>query len=131
MARLHGTVATLERLREVNLRISDPRGVPEADIRKLIGEGKAVICQSMSLHATEIGGSQMAPELAYDLKKCIGVQECGRCLTVCPEHALHALDSDGKVRVNWDLCTGCGRCVDACPVNVDITEVMLEIGSRS
>jgi len=28
-------------------------------------------------------------------------------------------------------CTGCGRCVDACPVNVDITEVMMEIGSRS
>jgi ferredoxin len=27
-------------------------------------------------------------------------------------------------------CTGCGRCVDACPVNVDITEVMMEIGSR-
>ncbi len=30
-------------------------------------EGKAVIVQSMSMHATEIGGTQMAPELAYDL----------------------------------------------------------------
>jgi hypothetical protein len=57
----------LERLREVNARISDSRGLSEQEARKLIGEGKAVICQSMSLHATEIGGTQMAPELAYDL----------------------------------------------------------------
>jgi len=60
-------MARLERLREVNARISDPRGLGEQEVRNLVNEGKAVICQSMSLHATEIGGSQMAPELAYDL----------------------------------------------------------------
>ncbi len=60
-------MAKLERLRGVNLKISDPRGLTEQEIAKLIGEGRAVICQSMSLHATEIGGTQMAPELAYDL----------------------------------------------------------------
>jgi hypothetical protein len=60
-------LAKLEQLRAINLKLSDPRGIPEAEIKKLVGEGKAVICQSMSLHATEIGGSQMAPELAYDL----------------------------------------------------------------
>jgi len=60
-------MARLERLREVNARISDPRGLGEQEVRNLVDEGKAVICQSMSLHATEIGGSQMAPELAYDL----------------------------------------------------------------
>ncbi len=60
-------MANLERLREVNARISDPRGKTEGDIKKLVAEGKAVICQSMSLHATEIGGTQMAVELAYDL----------------------------------------------------------------
>ncbi len=57
----------LERLREVNLRLSDPRGLTEEEAEALIREGRAVICQSMSLHATEIGGTQMAPELAYDL----------------------------------------------------------------
>jgi hypothetical protein len=57
----------LERLREINARISDPRGIAEAEIKKYVGEGKAVICQSMSLHATEIGGTQMAVELTYDL----------------------------------------------------------------
>ncbi len=60
-------LARLDRLRQVNLQITDPRGLGEAEIKKLVAEGKAVICQSMSLHATEIGGTQMAVELAYDL----------------------------------------------------------------
>ena len=59
--------AKLEHLREVNLRLSDPRGLTEAQARALADEGKAVVVQSMSMHATEIGGTQMAPELAYDL----------------------------------------------------------------
>jgi hypothetical protein len=62
-----GNLARLDRLREINAKLSDPRGIAEAEIRKFVAEGKAVICQSMSLHATEIGGSQMAPELAFDL----------------------------------------------------------------
>ena len=57
--------AKLEHLREINLRISDPRGLTEAQARALTEEGKAVVVQSMSMHATEIGGTQMAPELAY------------------------------------------------------------------
>jgi hypothetical protein len=60
-------LANLERLQEVNAKISDPRGIQEAEIKKLVTEGKAVMCQSMSLHATEIGGTQMTPELTYDL----------------------------------------------------------------
>ena len=55
------------------------------------------------------------PELAFNLKQCIGVKECGRCLPTCPEQALHVLESDGRIRVNWDLCTNCGKCVDVCP----------------
>ncbi len=60
-------IAGLERLRQVNLAISDPQGRTEQEIRKLVSEGRAVVCQSMSLHATEIGGTQLAPELAFDL----------------------------------------------------------------
>lgn len=55
------------------------------------------------------------PELAYNLGQCIGDQECGRCLPVCPEAALQVLDSDGKVRVNWDKCSNCGACTEVCP----------------
>jgi hypothetical protein len=57
----------LEHYRDINLKLSDPRGLTEQQARALADEGKAVIVQSMSMHATEIGGTQMAPELAYDL----------------------------------------------------------------
>jgi hypothetical protein len=60
-------LARLEELRGINARLSDPRGIPEGDIRPLVSQGKAVVLQSMSLHATEVGGTQMAPELVYDL----------------------------------------------------------------
>jgi len=60
-------LANLEHLRAINAKISDPRGLPKAQISELVREGKAVVCQTMSLHATEIGGMQTAPELAYDL----------------------------------------------------------------
>ena len=60
-------LAGIERLRGFNLKLSDPRGLGEAEAKKLVAEGRAVVCQTMSLHATEIGGTQMAPELAYDL----------------------------------------------------------------
>lgn len=60
-------LANLEHYREINGKIADPRGLTEEAVKALVKEGKAVVCQSMSLHATEIGGTQMAPELAYDL----------------------------------------------------------------
>ncbi len=60
-------LANLEKIKEINKKLNDPRHVPEEEIPQLIATGKAIICQSMSLHATEIGGTQMAPELAYEL----------------------------------------------------------------
>lgn len=63
-------LAKLEHYRQVNSRIADPRGLSNEEVRQLVQEGKAVVCQTMSLHATEIGGTQMAPELAYDLLSC-------------------------------------------------------------
>src|SRR6266481_5505824 len=48
----------LEHLRQVNAGLSDPRGINEQQARQLAAQGKAVICQSMGLHATEIGGTQ-------------------------------------------------------------------------
>jgi hypothetical protein len=60
-------LARLDEIRDINNRLADPEGLSEDQVEGLIAEGKAVICQSMSLHATEIGGTQMAPELAHDL----------------------------------------------------------------
>ena len=60
-------LANLDRLKTINAKLSDPRGIAESEIKNLIKQGRAVICQSNGLHATEIGGVQMAPELTYDL----------------------------------------------------------------
>ena len=79
------------------------------------------------------------PELAYDLKKCIGEKECGLCLKECPENAIYVVESDGKVRINWDLCTNCGKCVPVCPSNalyefgrpMTVDEVLAEVEQDS
>jgi pyruvate formate lyase activating enzyme len=75
------------------------------------------------------------PELAFNLNQCIGVKECGRCLSACPEQALHAFDPDGRIRVNWDLCTNCGKCAPTCPPKalhhfgrvMSVSEVLAEV----
>jgi hypothetical protein len=60
-------IGNLEKFKAINKKIADPRGVGESLIDSYIKEGKVVICQSMGLHASEVGGSQMSAELAYDL----------------------------------------------------------------
>jgi len=52
---------------------------------------------------------------AYKLNVCIGTKECALCLKECPESAIFTVDSDVKVRINWDLCTNCSKCVPVCP----------------
>jgi Zinc carboxypeptidase len=91
----------LEQLRQMNARISDPRGAQEAEIKKLVAEGKAVVVQSMSLHATEIGGSQMAPELAYDLVSS-GDAETQRILDNVIFLMIPSFNPDGQIMVtDW------------------------------
>jgi Zinc carboxypeptidase len=60
-------LAKLETYRRINATIADPRGVSDDSLEALTRAGKSVILQSMSMHSTEIGGSQMAVELVYDL----------------------------------------------------------------
>ncbi len=75
------------------------------------------------------------PELAYDLKTCIGEKECGMCLKECPERAIYVVDADGKVRINWDLCTNCSKCGPVCPskslhdfgVEMTVDDVLAEV----
>src|SRR5215813_4903567 len=42
-------MAKLDRYREINSRLSDPRGLTEAQAHALADEGKAIIVQSMSM----------------------------------------------------------------------------------
>ena len=60
-------LARLDELKRINAQIADPRGLSQARISRLIKNGRTVVCQSMSLHASEIAATQMSAELAYDL----------------------------------------------------------------
>lgn len=60
-------MANLDLIRKNNLTLVNPHSTPEAEIKKIVASGKIVMVQSMSMHATEIGGTQMAPELTFDL----------------------------------------------------------------
>ena len=60
-------LARLDELKRINAQIADPRGLSQARISRLIKNGRTVVCQSMSLHASEIAATQMSTELAYDL----------------------------------------------------------------
>jgi hypothetical protein len=60
-------MADIESIKKANLTLVHPGTTPEAEIKKIVATGKVIIVQSMSMHATEIGGTQMAPELAYDM----------------------------------------------------------------
>lgn len=57
----------MEAYMEINRKLADPRGLSDQDISWLVAEGKYTLAVTNSLHATEVGGTQMAPELAYEL----------------------------------------------------------------
>ena len=60
-------LAKLDRWKEITHKLRDPRVTSVDEARKLAKEGRAIVLISCSLHATEIGASQMSMELAYDL----------------------------------------------------------------
>ena len=57
----------LDKYREYQQLLADPRKISEEDAQKMIAEGKAVVMINCSIHASEIGAAQMSMKLAYDL----------------------------------------------------------------
>jgi hypothetical protein len=57
----------LNRYREYQQLLADPRKISEEDAQRMIAEGKAVVMINCSIHASEIGAAQMSMNLAYDL----------------------------------------------------------------
>ena len=54
------------------------------------------------------------PEHAYNPNRCLGADQCGRCLPACPSGAL-TKDHEGRIRYDARLCTNCAACVKVCP----------------
>jgi len=57
----------LDRIREMSWRIAHPKDLSKEEVGGIIRNGKTVVAMTMSIHASEIGGAQMAPELAYEV----------------------------------------------------------------
>lgn len=57
----------LDRYREISKKLADPRTSSPREIEMCIEDGKFVCAMTNSLHSTEIGGTQAASELAYEL----------------------------------------------------------------
>lgn len=61
-------LANLEEYREIQARLADPRGLDPKEAEVLTSRGKTIAIISCSIHATEVGAAQMAPELLYELE---------------------------------------------------------------
>ena len=59
-------LAKLDQFKQMNARLADPRGLSEADAKKLVEEARAVVIQSFALHSSEVAASQAAAEFVYD-----------------------------------------------------------------
>lgn len=80
-------------------------------------------------------------QVAWFSMRCIGVEDCGKCLQICPAGALRVGAGDSLaantsdrhlVDRDTDLCDNCGKCTDICPakalcmtgVDMSVDEVM-------
>jgi hypothetical protein len=60
-------LARLNRLIEINHRLADPRGLSEAEARRLAQEGRAFYFVYGTIHSTEVGNTQSLIEIAHRL----------------------------------------------------------------
>lgn len=60
--------ARIDELREIQHKLADPRTIgSEAELERLLGEGRTVAMITHGIHATEVGSSQGAATLAYTM----------------------------------------------------------------
>ena len=56
----------------------------------------------------------MSIAISVNKEKCLGVNECGECVNICPMEVFDE-DDDGKSSpVNAEACEGCESCVATC-----------------
>ncbi|HSA54115.1 MAG TPA: M14 metallopeptidase family protein [Gemmatimonadaceae bacterium] len=94
-------LARLEELRQSNARLSDPRGLAEAEARRLTASGRAVVVQSFGLHSSEVAASQTAVELVYDMLTRTD-EEAQRILENVISIMIPCFNPDGEILVtDW------------------------------
>jgi len=71
-------------------------------------------CPLACLWCSNPEGRESQAELIQSCDRCIGTEECDRCIAVCLEGAISKGD-DGKVSIDRNHCDGCGDCSYVCP----------------
>lgn len=60
-------LANIEHYRSIAQQLAHPSGLSDADARRLVEQGKAIVHIDGGLHASEVAGAQHTIQLAYDL----------------------------------------------------------------
>ncbi len=95
-------LARLDRLREVNQRLADPRRIAsEAEVASLVREGRAIVLITSSIHSTEVGAIQVPMTIAHRLATAPTPME-ERVLEEVVLLLVPSLNPDGAdLVVNW------------------------------
>ena len=97
-----GNLRSLDRYKAINRRIFDPRTIASDDeARSLAREGKVFVLVSCSMHATEVGATQMSVEAVYRLATDAS-PETGKILDNVVFLLVPCLNPDGEIMVtDW------------------------------
>ncbi|RPJ03466.1 MAG: hypothetical protein EHM31_00685, partial [Candidatus Aminicenantes bacterium] len=59
------TMRSLDRYKEINAKLADPRGLSDAEAQSLLGQAKPIYWATGGMHSGETGSVEMLMELAY------------------------------------------------------------------
>ncbi|MCB2171239.1 peptidase M14 family protein, partial [archaeon] len=60
-------LVNLDQIKHDTWSISHPEDLTESEVERIIKEGKSVVAMTMSIHASEVGGTQMVSDFTYNL----------------------------------------------------------------
>ncbi|RPI23032.1 MAG: hypothetical protein EHM61_20780, partial [Acidobacteria bacterium] len=90
-----------QKYQEIARKLADPRGLSQAQIDKLVADGKAILLITCNIHASEIGATQMAMEWAHALVTARDQETTSRLENVILL-LVPSLNPDGQVmEVEW------------------------------
>lgn len=92
-------IQNAEKIKENSYAIAHPKGLSKERVDEILREGKTVMAIGLSMHATEVGGTRMGPELAYELATNPELEEVreNTMLLLVP-----CLNPDGEIMVtDW------------------------------
>lgn len=70
-----------------------------------------------------MSGKNLFVDVRVDLERCIGIERCGKCVTMCPVKIFE--ESNERATSNKsrnDECTLCDVCLNECPVEAITVE---------